>query len=73
MMTIADNPTDTLAGTRALSDWIGRSYARWRRGHEIARTQLVLSELPDTTLRDIGLRRSEIGRVASHRQFTSRF
>jgi uncharacterized protein YjiS (DUF1127 family) len=73
MMTIADNPTDTLAGASALSDWIGRTYARWRRGHELARTRLVLSELPDATLHDIGLRRSDIGRVASHRQFASRF
>lgn len=66
-------PMHTAPGAGALSRWVGRTYAGWRRGQDVARTRLVLSELPDATLRDIGLRRFELGGIASDTRFTSRF
>jgi uncharacterized protein YjiS (DUF1127 family) len=66
-------PVHAAPGTHALIGWIGRTYAGWRRRHEVARTQFTLSALSDATLHDIGLHRSEIESVATHARFAGRF
>ncbi len=53
------------AALRSLSEVVGRAYAAWRRRGHAHGTYLVLRELDDRTLRDLGFHRSELRSVAA--------
>jgi len=49
----------------AAAEALMQTRLRWQRRRELRRMQQALAGLPDDTLRDIGMARSEIGSVAS--------
>jgi uncharacterized protein YjiS (DUF1127 family) len=73
MTTSQHNQRSTMALGVILRQWLHHSFSRWMQRRKMVGTMRALHSLPDMTLRDIGIHRSEIGGVASYKQLKNRF